>query len=264
MLNESSHFTIMTEYPNKELVTLLDDTVTSSSQMNANTETDKPETETFKTSDSYLAEATTFMFESHTNATANFNDVKTEEETTQSTAMYTSEFTLNETDFSNDISPTVETSENKDMTSATQSGPLRNETADSYDYTLSNSSETSEGTQSTGTTQITVSGEQASNLSKPTSSQVTTASPKSISSEGTIASTLPSATTHETISSCTTFTTEGNAEGAPCVFPFIYFNVSRPKCIRSIGHSASWCATTSNFDTDQLWGYCNGTCILIY
>ena len=49
----------------------------------------------------------------------------------------------------------------------------------------------------------------------------------------------------------------GNAGGANCVFPFIYQSVSYGSCItQGETFSKPWCATTSDFDTDRLWGYC--------
>ena len=49
----------------------------------------------------------------------------------------------------------------------------------------------------------------------------------------------------------------GNANGARCVFPFIYKGVTYTACT-SIDHFRNWCATTSNYDRDRLWGNCIG------
>ncbi|XP_062388351.1 cartilage matrix protein-like [Sardina pilchardus] len=50
-------------------------------------------------------------------------------------------------------------------------------------------------------------------------------------------------------------TVNGNAEGAPCVFPFVYLGTVHRKCT-TINHDKRWCSTTSNFDEDELWGEC--------
>ncbi|XP_068100064.1 complement factor H-like isoform X2 [Hyperolius riggenbachi] len=51
-------------------------------------------------------------------------------------------------------------------------------------------------------------------------------------------------------------TTGGNADGAPCVFPFVNGNIHHYSCTRD-GHNDSklWCATTSNYK-DGKWGFC--------
>ncbi|XP_073448050.1 uncharacterized protein [Aquarana catesbeiana] len=51
-------------------------------------------------------------------------------------------------------------------------------------------------------------------------------------------------------------TVGGNANGQPCVFPFIYASKSYSECTGSPGNNL-WCATTSNYDTDGKWGYCS-------
>ncbi|XP_062387158.1 collagen alpha-6(VI) chain-like [Sardina pilchardus] len=50
-------------------------------------------------------------------------------------------------------------------------------------------------------------------------------------------------------------TVNGNAEGAPCVFPFVYLGTSYSTCT-TLNHDKPWCSTTSNFDEDELWGEC--------
>ncbi|XP_039605446.1 epididymal sperm-binding protein 1-like isoform X2 [Polypterus senegalus] len=52
-------------------------------------------------------------------------------------------------------------------------------------------------------------------------------------------------------------TTGGNANGAPCVFPFIHQGKSYSYCITyNEDRRLPWCATTSNYDKDKQWGYC--------
>ncbi|XP_063158089.1 macrophage mannose receptor 1-like [Candoia aspera] len=53
------------------------------------------------------------------------------------------------------------------------------------------------------------------------------------------------------------FTIEGNAFGAPCVFPFKYMNEWYAKCIANDDeHKRLWCGTTPDVDKDSLTGYC--------
>ena len=54
--------------------------------------------------------------------------------------------------------------------------------------------------------------------------------------------------------SCGMCTFGGNAEGRPCVLPFIYRNKVSNECVEY--ENKRWCATTSNFDVDKKWGYC--------
>jgi len=56
---------------------------------------------------------------------------------------------------------------------------------------------------------------------------------------------------------CSTFTNGGTANGAMCVFPFTYQGQAYYECIL-LNAQALWCATTPNYDTDVLWGYCSG------
>ncbi|KAF7462054.1 Hypothetical predicted protein [Marmota monax] len=53
------------------------------------------------------------------------------------------------------------------------------------------------------------------------------------------------------------YTQHGNADGKPCVFPFIFEGNSYSACTtqgRSDGYR--WCATTDNYDQDKLYGFC--------
>ncbi|XP_034257720.1 macrophage mannose receptor 1-like [Pantherophis guttatus] len=52
------------------------------------------------------------------------------------------------------------------------------------------------------------------------------------------------------------FTIEGNAFGAPCVFPFKYLNKWYDECVLDSDHQRLWCGTTSDVDKDSLFGYC--------
>ena len=46
-------------------------------------------------------------------------------------------------------------------------------------------------------------------------------------------------------------TTDGNC----CVFPFIYNSQQYNQCT-SVDWTKDWCATTSNYDIDKMWGEC--------
>uniref|UniRef100_A0AAX7U958 Matrix metalloproteinase-9 n=1 Tax=Astatotilapia calliptera TaxID=8154 RepID=A0AAX7U958_ASTCA len=53
------------------------------------------------------------------------------------------------------------------------------------------------------------------------------------------------------------YTFDGNAGGAPCVFPFTFLGEEYDSCTtegRSDGYR--WCATTGNFDQDKKYGFC--------
>ena len=52
-------------------------------------------------------------------------------------------------------------------------------------------------------------------------------------------------------------TRDGNGNGAPCVFPFIYQGVSYNQCITAAALGAdAFCSVTNNYDNDGLYGYC--------
>ncbi|XP_028648308.1 uncharacterized protein LOC114644336 [Erpetoichthys calabaricus] len=52
-------------------------------------------------------------------------------------------------------------------------------------------------------------------------------------------------------------TTGGNANGAPCAFPFTYKGKPYKHCITyDENRQLPWCSTTRNYDEDKLWGYC--------
>ncbi|XP_054245985.1 macrophage mannose receptor 1-like [Indicator indicator] len=54
-----------------------------------------------------------------------------------------------------------------------------------------------------------------------------------------------------------TYTVKGNANGAPCVFPFKFGDQWYADCTDA-GRSDGWfwCGTTSNFDADKMYGFC--------
>ena len=53
------------------------------------------------------------------------------------------------------------------------------------------------------------------------------------------------------------YTIGGNAGGDPCLFPFTFMGVSYTECTTA-GRSDNlkWCATTSNYAKDFIWGIC--------
>ncbi|XP_067856787.1 zinc finger protein 335-like [Heptranchias perlo] len=53
------------------------------------------------------------------------------------------------------------------------------------------------------------------------------------------------------------YTFDGNSDGSPCVFPFVFDGKSYDQCT-SEGRDDryKWCATTSNFDSDKKYGFC--------
>lgn len=49
----------------------------------------------------------------------------------------------------------------------------------------------------------------------------------------------------------------GNAEGAPCVFPFIFLGKSYDECTTSGRNDGKlWCSATKSYDEDRKWGFC--------
>ena len=57
--------------------------------------------------------------------------------------------------------------------------------------------------------------------------------------------------------SCGVWTKGGNGNGECCVFPFSYHGVNYFTCTYQ-DHSNPWCAVTSDFDQDGVWGECIG------
>lgn len=57
------------------------------------------------------------------------------------------------------------------------------------------------------------------------------------------------------------YTLLGNANGAPCAFPFKFEKKWYADCT-SAGRSDGWlwCGTTTDYDTDKLFGYCPLKC----
>ena len=53
---------------------------------------------------------------------------------------------------------------------------------------------------------------------------------------------------------CLAPTYGGNADGAPCVLPFIYRNEQYSQCIPPTSKKP-WCSTTANYDIDHTWGH---------
>lgn len=54
-----------------------------------------------------------------------------------------------------------------------------------------------------------------------------------------------------------TYTVRGNAEGAPCVFPFKFGNKWYADCTDA-GRADGWfwCGTTADYDVDRRYGFC--------
>ncbi|XP_072330668.1 lymphocyte antigen 75 [Scyliorhinus torazame] len=54
----------------------------------------------------------------------------------------------------------------------------------------------------------------------------------------------------------TIYTTDGNAFGKPCVFPFKYRRKWHHECTTDNNDGQEWCATTANYENDRKWGNC--------
>ena len=53
------------------------------------------------------------------------------------------------------------------------------------------------------------------------------------------------------------YTLSGNDNHAPCVFPFIFRGMEFTDCTSIASkNNKVWCATTSSYDRDKKWGYC--------
>ncbi|XP_078084408.1 lymphocyte antigen 75 [Mustelus asterias] len=52
------------------------------------------------------------------------------------------------------------------------------------------------------------------------------------------------------------YTTDGNAFGKPCVFPFKYRRKWFYECTTERNDDQEWCATTANYEKDRKWGNC--------
>lgn len=62
------------------------------------------------------------------------------------------------------------------------------------------------------------------------------------------------------ISSTVLFTLGGNADGAPCKFPFTFQGEKYDGCTTSGRDDGyRWCATTDNYDVDKSFGFCPET-----
>lgn len=60
--------------------------------------------------------------------------------------------------------------------------------------------------------------------------------------------------------SCGLCTHGGNGRGATCTFPFFYRNRLVYDCLSF--NNKTWCATTTNYNKDNRWGYCFPKCKL--
>lgn len=58
------------------------------------------------------------------------------------------------------------------------------------------------------------------------------------------------------IEPCEQMSHGGKGDGACCRFPFVYKGRQYHTCTTAGGEAHLWCATTSNFDKDGLWGKC--------
>lgn len=56
------------------------------------------------------------------------------------------------------------------------------------------------------------------------------------------------------------FTLDGNADGAPCKFPFTFQGEKYDSCTTSGRDDGyRWCATTEDYDRDKTYGFCPET-----
>ncbi|XP_047128245.1 MAM and LDL-receptor class A domain-containing protein 1 isoform X1 [Hydra vulgaris] len=67
------------------------------------------------------------------------------------------------------------------------------------------------------------------------------------------------------VKNITVKTTGGNANGAPCVFPYKFKNKMYTKCItQNTFPPKPWCATVPDYDKSNTWGYCQPAGFYIY
>ena len=63
---------------------------------------------------------------------------------------------------------------------------------------------------------------------------------------------------------CQTPTQGGNSAGAHCAFPFIFKGEIFETCTPLANNGVLWCAVSSNYDSDGIWGNCIGKKGLLY
>ena len=59
-------------------------------------------------------------------------------------------------------------------------------------------------------------------------------------------------------------TTGGNADGASCVFPFVYRGNTYQECTTINNQNTLWCSITTFYDVDKRWGNCLGRKTYVY